>query len=65
MARTGTAPTESPAPDLTATSVQALGSTESWTRRERLRLRWYRLRLTSREINHETRWLLELHQRLP
>ena len=37
----------------------------SWTRRERLRLLWYRLRLTVREMNYATRRLVELQTRLP
>ena len=31
-----------------------------WTRRERLRVLWYRLRLTVREMNYATRRLFEL-----
>ena len=37
----------------------------SWTRRERLRFLWYRLRLTVREMNYATRRLVELQMRLP
>ena len=37
----------------------------SWTGRERLRLLWYRLRLTVREMNYATRRLVELQTRLP
>ena len=37
----------------------------SWTCRERLRLVWYRLRLTVREMNYATRRLVELQTRLP
>ena len=36
-----------------------------WTRRERLRFLWYRLRLVVREMNYATRRLVELQQRLP
>ena len=32
----------------------------SWTSRERLRLLWYRLRLTVREMNYATRRTVEL-----
>jgi hypothetical protein len=32
----------------------------SWTCRERLRLLWYRLRLTVREMNYATRRIVEL-----
>ena len=37
----------------------------SWTRRERLRMLWYRLRLTISEMNYATRRLVELQMRLP
>ncbi|HEV2256759.1 MAG TPA: hypothetical protein VGS06_26800 [Streptosporangiaceae bacterium] len=37
----------------------------SWTCRERLRLLWYWLRLTVREMNYATRRLVELQTRLP
>jgi hypothetical protein len=37
----------------------------SWTRGERLRLHWYRLRLTIREMNQATQRLVELQMRLP
>jgi len=37
----------------------------SWTRRERLRMLWYRLRLTISEMNYATRRLVELQTRLP
>lgn len=36
-----------------------------WTRGERLRLLWYRLRLTVQEMNYANRRLLELQMRLP
>lgn len=36
-----------------------------WTRGERLRLLWYRLRLAVQEMNYATRRLLELQMRLP
>ena len=36
-----------------------------WTRRERLRFLWYRLRLVVHEMNYATRRLVELQQRLP
>lgn len=36
-----------------------------WTRRERLRFLWYRLRLTVQEMNYANRRLLELQMRLP
>jgi hypothetical protein len=37
----------------------------SWTGRERLRILWYRLRLTISEMNYATRRLTELQTRLP
>jgi hypothetical protein len=37
----------------------------SWTGRERLRLLWYRLRLTVSDMNYAARRMLELHMRLP
>lgn len=65
-ARTDPTPTKSPAPDL-ADHVQRrhLEKMGPWTRRERLRFLWYRLRLVVREMNYATRRLLELQQRLP
>ena len=36
-----------------------------WTRRERFRFLWYRLRLVVHEMNYATRRLVELQQRLP
>jgi hypothetical protein len=37
----------------------------SWTRGDRLRFLWYRLRLTVSEMNYATRRLLERQTRLP
>ena len=37
----------------------------SWTRRERLRFLWYRLRLTVHEMNCAVRWMTELQAGLP
>jgi hypothetical protein len=37
----------------------------SWTCRERLRLLWYRLRLTVSEMNYAVRRMTELRMRLP
>jgi hypothetical protein len=37
----------------------------SWTCGERLRLLWYRLRLTVREMNYAVRRMTELKTRLP
>jgi hypothetical protein len=39
--------------------------TTGWTRGERLRVFWYRLRLTVQEMNYATRRLFELQHRLP
>jgi hypothetical protein len=52
-------------PDITERQVQRAEGLVSWTRGERLRLLWYRLRLTVSEMNHATRRLLELQTRLP
>jgi len=65
-ARAYTTPTQSPLPDLTGSAqLQKLEKMGPWTRRERLRFLWYRLRLVVREMNYATRRLLELQQRLP
>ena len=37
----------------------------SWTAGERLRLLWYRLRLTVSEMNNATRRMVELQMRFP
>jgi hypothetical protein len=37
----------------------------TWTRRERLRLLWHRLRMTVQEMNYATRRMTELRMRLP
>lgn len=52
-------------PDITERQVQRAEKLVSWTRGERLRFFWYRLRLTVSEMNHATRRLLELQTRLP
>ena len=52
-------------PDTTERQLQRPEDLISWTRGERLRLRWYRVRLTVNEMNHATRRLLELQMRLP
>ena len=52
-------------PDITERQVQRAEELVSWTRGERLRVLWYRLRLTVSEMNHATRRLLELQTRLP
>ncbi len=49
----------------TEDQVQPVEKLVSWTCRERLRLLWYRLRLTVREMNYATRRLVELQMRLP
>jgi hypothetical protein len=60
-ARTDTTPTQSPTPDLAdALQLCHLEKMGPWTRRERLRFLWYRLRLAVREMNYATSRLLEL-----
>jgi len=57
---------EGPAPDLVGPAqLRHLKRMGPWTRRERLRFLWYRLRLAVREMNYATRRLVELQQRLP
>jgi hypothetical protein len=45
--------------------LRRLEKTGGWTRHERLRMAWYRLRLTVQEMNYATRRLVELQTRLP
>ena len=45
--------------------VQRVEELVSWTAGERLRLLWYRLRLTVSEMNNATRRMVELQMRLP
>jgi len=45
--------------------VRRLEKTSGWTRRERLRILWYRLRLTVQELNDATGRMAELRTRLP
>jgi hypothetical protein len=45
--------------------VRHLEKTGAWTRRERLRILWYRLRLTVQEMNYAARRVVELQMRLP
>ena len=52
-------------PHTTEDQAQHAEELVSWTGRERLRLLWYRLRLTVREMNYATRRLVELQTRLP
>jgi len=52
-------------PDITERQVQRAEELVSWTRGERLRFLWYRLRLTVSEMNYATRRLLERQTRLP
>ncbi|HXZ71955.1 MAG TPA: hypothetical protein VEH31_13970 [Streptosporangiaceae bacterium] len=58
---TGTAAMPSPGPD-PAHFIQRrqLEKTVSWTRPERLRCLWYRLRLTVAEMNYATRRTVEV-----
>ena len=52
-------------PHTTEHQAQHAEELVSWTRRERLRMLWYRLRLTISEMNYATRRLVELQTRLP
>jgi hypothetical protein len=45
--------------------MRHLERTGGWTRHERLRILWYRLRLTVQEMNYATRRMTELQTRLP
>jgi len=45
--------------------VQRAEELVSWTGRERLRILWYRLRLTISEMNNPSRRMVELQMRLP
>jgi len=45
--------------------VRCLEMMGGWTRRERLRILWYRLHLTVQEMNYATRRMVELQTRLP
>ena len=47
-------------PHTTEDQAQHAEELVSWTGRERLRLLWYRLRLTVREMNYATRRIVEL-----
>ena len=65
-ARTDTTPTQSPPLDLAGNAqLRHLEKMGPWTRHERLRFLWYRLRLAVREMNYATSRLAELQQRLP
>lgn len=52
-------------PDITDRDVRRAAALVTWTRRERLRFLWYRLRLTIAEMNYATRRMTELRMRLP
>ena len=45
--------------------MRLMEKTGGWTHRERLRVVWYRLRLTVQEMNYATRRMAELQARLP
>jgi len=47
-------------PHTTEHQAQYADNLVTWTCRERIRLLWYRLRLTVREMNHATRRVVEL-----
>jgi hypothetical protein len=57
-----TSPTPGPADQA---QMRHLEKTGGWTRRERLLILWYRLRLTVQEMNYATRRMVELQTRLP
>ncbi len=57
-----TVPAPGPADRARLRQLENMGG---WTRRERLRVLWYRLRLTVQEMNYATRRLVELQMRLP
>lgn len=64
--RTDVAPTTSPGPGLAELGqMRQLEKLGGWTGRERLRILWYRLRLTVREMNYAARRVVELQMRLP
>ena len=52
-------------PDITERQVQRAEKLVSWTRGERLRFLWYRLRLTVQEMNYATGRMIEPHMYLP
>ena len=55
-------PATSPADHLQVRHLEKAGG---WTRHERLRILWYRLRLTVQEMNYASRCLIELRTGLP
>jgi hypothetical protein len=55
-------PATSPADHLQVRHLEKAGG---WTRRERLRILWYRLRLTVQEMNYAARRVTELQAGLP
>jgi hypothetical protein len=62
----GAAATASPAPGPgDQARMRHLEKTGGWTRHERLRILWYRFRLTVQEMNYATRRMTELQTRLP
>jgi hypothetical protein len=52
-------------PHITEHQLQHAEELVSWTRGERLRFLWYRLRLTVQEMNYAVRRMTELQTRLP
>jgi hypothetical protein len=52
-------------PRITEQQVQRAEELVSWTRRERIRFLWYRLRLTVQEMNYATGRMIEPHMYLP
>jgi len=52
-------------PNLIEHQAKRVEELVSWTGRERLRILWYRLRLTVSEMNYAVRRMTELQMRLP
>jgi len=52
-------------PYITEQQLQHAEELVSWTGRERVRLLWYRLRLTVHEMNYAVQRMTELQSRLP
>jgi hypothetical protein len=52
-------------PNAAVPEVPRVEELVTWTRRERIRFLWYRVRLTVLEMNNAVRRMTELRQRLP
>jgi hypothetical protein len=62
-AGTGAATSHVPGP-ADHVQLRRLEKTGGWTRRERLRILWYRLRLTVQEMNYASRRMVEVQTRV-